>query len=99
MDQPMELDAGALDRLAAEFKNDPGLRVKIIGHADNSGTPAHNERLALARAERLASALKERDVPRSRITTVSAGSRYPLADNATPEGRAVNRRVEVLLER
>ena len=98
-DQPLELDAGALDRLAAELRNDPTLHVRITGHTDNSGTAARNERLAQARADELAHALIQRGVPSACITTVSAGSQYPLLDNSAPEGRAANRRVEVLLER
>ncbi len=98
-DQPLELDAGALDRLAAELRSDTTMRIRIIGHTDDSGTEPRNKRLAQARADRLAQALTQRGVPPSMITTVSAGSRTPLANNSTPEGRAANRRVEVVLER
>ncbi|MEO8591286.1 MAG: OmpA family protein [Flavobacteriales bacterium] len=98
-DQPLELDAGALDRLAEALRNDPELHVRIIGHTDDSGTGSRNEQLAQARADRLAQALTQRGILTSRITTVSAGSRTPMADNGSPEGRATNRRVEVLLER
>ena len=83
------------DRIAAWLKEDPTLRIRIIGHADDSGTPAHNERLAHARAEHLRNALVERGAPQEHIIVVSAGSREPIADNATEEGRAMNRRVEV----
>ncbi|MBK6831128.1 MAG: OmpA family protein [Flavobacteriales bacterium] len=94
-DEPLGRYVAELDRLAALLKDEPTLRIRIIGHADDSGTPAHNERLAQARADRLRSALIERGAPDAHITTTSAGSREPIADNTTEEGRAINRRVEV----
>lgn len=94
-DQPIGRHAVELDRLAALLKDEPTLRIRIIGHTDDSGTLVHNEQLAQARADRLRSALIGRGAPGDHITTSSAGSREPLADNATEEGRALNRRAEV----
>ncbi|MCC7501059.1 MAG: OmpA family protein [Flavobacteriales bacterium] len=94
-DLPLELDAGALDRLAATLNADRSMRLHITGHADDSGTPARNQRLALARADRLRDLLVQRGAPADSIVTSSAGSGHPIADNTSPEGRAMNRRVEV----
>lgn len=94
-DLPLELDAGALDRLAITLNADRTMRLHITGHADDSGTPAHNRRLAQARADRLRDLLVQRGAPLTSIDTSSAGSDRPIADNTSPEGRAMNRRVEV----
>ena len=98
-DQPLEEHAAEIDRVAALLKDDPTLTLRIIGHADDSGTPAHNEALGQARADRLRSALIARGAPEAGIMALSAGSSDPIADNATPEGRAMNRRVEVVIGR
>ncbi len=92
---PLEVDAAALDRLANTLNTDRSLRLQITGHADDSGTPAHNQSLAQARADRLRHLLVQRGAPPMSILTSSAGSSRPIADNASPEGRAMNRRVEV----
>ena len=94
-DLPLELDAGALDRLAATLNADRTMRLHITGHADDSGTPDRNRRLAQARADRLRDLLVQRGAPPRSIMTFSAGSDRPLADNTSQEGRALNRRVEV----
>ncbi len=94
-DEPLNEFAMEIDRVIALLDEDPALTVRIIGHADDSGTPAHNDALAQARADRLRSALMQRGAQEERIITASAGSSDPIADNATPEGRAMNRRVEV----
>lgn len=98
-EQPLGLCAVELDRLAALLKDEPTLQIRIIGHTDDSGTSQHNEHLAQARADRLRSALIDRGAPDARIAISSAGSREPIADNATEEGKALNRRVEVEMVR
>lgn len=94
---PLGVDADALDRLAVQLLDDPAIQVYITGHADDSGTEVHNARLALRRAEHMRDLLVQRGIAIGRIFTTSAGSEAPVADNATPEGRALNRRVEVML--
>lgn len=98
-EMPLEVDAEALDALAAVLNADRNLVLQIIGHADDSGTETRNERLAQARADGLRDLLVERGAPAASIHTSSEGSKQPIADNATPEGRAMNRRVEVELRR
>ncbi len=71
--------------------------VDVIGHTDSTGSLAHNQRLSEQRAESVANALVARGVIRERIMTRGMGPNYPIADNATPQGRALNRRVEIAL--
>jgi hypothetical protein len=98
-DLPLEVDAGALDRLATTLNADRSMSLHITGHADGSGTPARNRTLAQARADRLRELLLQRGAPPESILTYTQGSSRPIADNANPEGRAMNRRVEVEVRR
>jgi outer membrane protein OmpA-like peptidoglycan-associated protein len=68
---------------------------EVAGHADSSGNDTINEPLAEARARAVVDDLVARGVDPSRLSARGYGSRRPLADNATPEGRARNRRVEI----
>ena len=70
-------------------------RVILAGFADNSGTPTANQLVSQRRIETVASALKRTGVPPGKIATF--GAELPVGDNATPEGRERNRRVEVYL--
>ncbi len=94
---PLEVDPTALAHLAERLNADRDLRLLITGHTDASGTAAHNEQLALARAQGLRDLLLKYGAPESSISINSQGSRTPIADNSTPEGRAANRRVAVEL--
>lgn len=96
---PIGADGDVLRQLADLQLADPALQLRITGHADDSGTSAHNQVLAQARADRVRSTLEHLGVPADRITVLSMGSTQPVGDNATPEGRALNRRVEVELVR
>ena len=69
---------------------------EIEGHTDNLGSKEVNERVGLARAEAVRLYLSERyEVPMDCIKVVSYGLEKPVADNATEEGRAMNRRVVI----
>ena len=70
-------------------------RVILAGFADNSGTPTANQLVSQRRIETVAAALKRTGVPPGKIATF--GAELPIGDNATPEGRERNRRVEVYL--
>jgi outer membrane protein OmpA-like peptidoglycan-associated protein len=70
-------------------------RFGIDGHADSSGNDAINVPLAEARARAVVDDLVGRGVEADRLTARGYGSSRPRADNATPEGRAQNRRVEI----
>ncbi|MDE2368946.1 MAG: OmpA family protein [Burkholderiales bacterium] len=85
---------GTLNTVAEILKNNPDLRFEIQGHTDNVGNAAHNRSLSQQRAEAVKQQLTAMGVAASRLATSGLGDSRPLADNATPEGRANNRRVE-----
>lgn len=70
----------------------------VEGHTDSQGSEAHNQDLAQRRAEAVRAFLIERGSEPSRTRAVGIGEARPIADNATAEGRANNRRVEIILE-
>lgn len=71
--------------------------VKIAGYASKVGSPEHNQILSEQRAHSVASYLISQHIDPNRIMAVGYGSRYPVASNATREGQAQNRRVEITL--
>jgi outer membrane protein OmpA-like peptidoglycan-associated protein len=71
--------------------------IDIIGHTDNTGAAAMNQRLSEARANSVARYLESQKVLPARIVTSGMGMNNPIASNSTPEGRAQNRRVEIVL--
>ena len=75
----------------------PGATVIVRGHTDNQGPEEYNDQLALERADVVAALLMEQGIAAERLRVSRAGSREPLADNDTPEGRALNRRVDITL--
>jgi OOP family OmpA-OmpF porin len=82
--------------IAALLKGNPGLQVSIEGHTDNTGTPEGNKTLSDERAKAVVAAVVAQGVEASRLAAVGWGQDKPIADNATDEGRAKNRRVEVV---
>ncbi|HEY0879191.1 MAG TPA: OmpA family protein [Zeimonas sp.] len=87
--------APVLDRFAQTLNANPGSTVRIIGHTDNTGTDAINDPLSVNRAASTRQYLAARGVDPARIAIDGRGSREPVADNSTPQGRATNRRVEI----
>ena len=83
-----------LNRLEQAMRQNALLEVKISGHTDNTGTEEYNLKLSLARAKAVVDYLVERGIESERITYQGYGSSKPKVNNATEEGRAVNRRVE-----
>ncbi|HET8937625.1 MAG TPA: OmpA family protein [Polyangiales bacterium] len=90
-----------LDALAATFKELPGNpRLRVEGYSDDKGTPAQNVDLSYRRARAVVEYLKRQGIAAARLEYVGRGKQNPLGPNDTPEGRALNRRVEfVLVER
>jgi OmpA-OmpF porin, OOP family len=82
-----------LANVAAILKAYAPIRLKIGGYTDNSGDAAANLRLSQARAEAVMNELANMGVARSRLEAEGYGDQHPIADNATAEGRARNRRV------
>ncbi|PSJ80540.1 OmpA family protein [Neisseria iguanae] len=87
----------ALAAAAQTLVQYPDTTLTINGHTDNTGSDAINEPLSRNRAQSVASYLQSRGVDGTRLTTAGYGSRQPIASNGTAEGRAKNRRVEVLI--
>ncbi len=86
--------AELVQRLRAENRN---VYLEIQGHTDASGDADYNERLGLARAEAVRRNLSRGGIALNRMATISYGEDEPIADNATPEGRAQNRRVAIVV--
>jgi OOP family OmpA-OmpF porin len=85
-----------VDEIAVLLKGNPGLQVSIEGHTDNSGTPQGNMTLSDARAKAVMAAVVGMGVDAARMRAIGWGQDKPVADNTTEEGRARNRRVEVV---
>ena len=69
-------------------------KIRVEGHTDNSGDPLYNKYLSEERAKSVALFLEKAGVPQHKLEFAGFGDESPLADNATLEGRATNRRVE-----
>lgn len=89
---------GELQKLAANLQQYPDTNVTIIGHTDNTGSAEHNNQLSKRRANSVAQVLINSGVSSRRITTIGRGEDQPVASNLSPEGRAQNRRVEVVIK-
>lgn len=87
----------ALNDLKVFLAENPQLRIRIIGHTDNVGSDQFNLKLSQGRAESVKEALVKRGVDPERIETLGMGKRQPIASNDTEEGRAQNRRVELVI--
>jgi len=87
--------AGVLNQFATTLQQNTVTQVTIVGHTDNTGSDAINNPLSVDRANATRDYLVGRGVSAARFTTDGRGSREPVADNATPAGRAANRRVEI----
>ena len=85
-----------LDNIAQQMKTCPDFKVKIVGHTDSQGSAKLNEKLSLARAKSVAAYLQKQGVASTQMTYEGKGEVSPRADNKTAEGRAMNRRVELL---
>lgn len=97
-----ELTAGArerLRRLVATISRHPGVRFELVGHTDDQGDAAANRAISLRRAEVVRDAMVALGVDAGRIQVRGAGEDEPIASNATPQGRATNRRIELAILR
>jgi outer membrane protein OmpA-like peptidoglycan-associated protein len=88
----------SLGQLVAFVNRDPGKPIRIEGHTDSRGSTDANRVLSQRRADAVRSALVAAGVAANRITSVGLGEDQPVAGNDTEEGRARNRRVDVILQ-
>lgn len=84
-----------LDEVAETLRGYPSTLIDVYGHTDSVGSDAYNQTLSENRARSVADYLSGRGVQAARIATRGYGETQPVADNATEEGRARNRRVEL----
>ena len=78
------------------LKSSPDLKLSVEGHTDNVGTPKSNKTLSEERAKSVVSAIVAEGIDVKRLSSVGHGQDKPIADNKTEEGRAKNRRVELV---
>ena len=86
-----------LRALARNLQQYPNTTVDVIGHTDNTGSAGYNQDLSARRAQAVAGVLLEEGVSPGRVRAFGRGEDQPVASNLTPEGRAQNRRVEVVI--
>lgn len=89
---------GDLSVLAANLQRYPNSQVRIVGHTDNTGSAAYNQDLSERRALAVASILRAEGVSPGRLQAIGRGEDAPIASNLTPEGRALNRRVDIVIQ-
>lgn len=87
-----------LNNLATSFKQFQNNSIEIVGYTDSTGSREHNMALSQRRAQSVTSYLTAQGIDGSRLSSRGAGPDNPIADNASAEGRAQNRRVEVNLK-
>lgn len=88
---------GDLAALAQNLNAYPNSRIQVIGNTDNTGSAAYNQDLSQRRASSVASVLIADGVAANRIQVVGQGEDQPVASNLTAEGRAQNRRVDIII--
>ncbi|MCL9781611.1 OmpA family protein [Vibrio sp. S4M6] len=84
-----------IDELARFLNKYRQAHFDVVGYTDSWGSARYNRELSIQRAQAVANALVARGIARERLTVNGEGEARPVASNATPEGRAMNRRVEV----
>jgi len=85
-----------IEQIVQMLKSNPDLKLSVEGHTDNVGNPASNKILSEERAKSVVSAIVSQGISPDRLTASGYGQDKPIADNSTEEGRAKNRRVELV---
>ena len=89
-------DKAAINEVVALLKNDPKLKLSVEGHTDNVGAAKANKSLSQARSDSLMAYMVAAGVASSRLVAKGFGSEVPVADNRSEDGKAKNRRVELV---
>lgn len=93
-----DVDKPELERGISFIKKYPGSAVRLEGHTDGRGTDEYNQRLSERRADAVKQyILNSQAISASKITAIGYGESNPVASNETDDGRAKNRRVEILI--
>ncbi len=95
-----DLRPGLIDELRSVGTNlqaYPDTTVQVIGHTDNTGDAGYNQNLSQRRAQSVTNVLVSQGVASYRVQSIGRGEDAPIASNLTPEGRAQNRRVEIII--
>lgn len=92
-----EASKSALRNFATSLKANPDTDIKIIGYTDNTGKVDYNQTLSEKRAKSVYDYLMQQGISSDRMVYEGRGVHDPVADNNTPEGRALNRRVEIII--
>ena len=85
-----------LNEIVKLLQQNPDLKLRVEGHTDNQGSAVSNQALSLKRAQAVVAWLAAHDVSDSRLMAKGLGQTKPVADNSTDDGRARNRRVELV---
>ncbi len=86
-----------LANVATSLNKYPDTTVQVLGHTDNTGAASYNQTLSERRAGAVSSILIQNGVSASRVQTIGRGEDQSVASNLSPEGRAQNRRVEIVI--
>jgi outer membrane protein OmpA-like peptidoglycan-associated protein len=85
-----------IDEIVSLLKKQPNWRIGVEGHTDNTGTPELKMKLSIDRTKAVAAAVVAAGINAVRVEAAGFGQERPIADNRTEEGRAKNRRVEIV---
>ena len=85
-----------IDQIVEMMKSNPDLKIGVEGHTDNVGNPVSNKTLSEQRAKSVASAITGQGISAARMSPSGYGQEKPIGDNNSEEGRAKNRRVELV---
>jgi len=86
-----------LSNIAAILKAYPAVHLTIGGYTDNTGNAAQNLKLSQNRADSVVDQLEKSGIARGRLVAKGYGDEHPVADNSTEDGRALNRRISMLV--
>ena len=85
-----------IDQIVEMLKSNPTLKISIEGHTDNVGNSQSNQTLSENRAKAVMNAIIAKRIDKSRLSTKGWGQTKPIVDNSSDDGRAKNRRVEIV---
>lgn len=92
-----KLPQALIDTLVTQLHTWKDYKIILEGHTDNIGTASYNQELSQARVNEIKSILVQHKIDGNRILTLASGASKPIADNNTKQGRAQNRRVDILV--